>query len=210
MDYEKARKEMVEYQIMNRGILNEKLLDVMKEIPRHVFVPKAVQRGAYDDHPLPIGHGQTISQPYMVALMTNILELKGDENVLEIGTGSGYQAAILSRLAKKVYTIERVKELADKTSRLLKEHNYNNVTVIHGDGTRGYAPEAPYNAIIVTAATPSIPFSLLEQLAEGGRIIAPVGPRHHQELVRIKKVAKDKLETEQFGGCIFVPLIFDD
>ena len=200
---------MVEYQILNRGILNEKLLNAMKEIPRHVFVPESMRTAAYNDNPLPIGYGQTISQPYMVALMTDILELKGDEKVLEIGGGSGYQAAILSKLAKKVVTIERVKELAERTKKLLKKHNYNNVKIIHGDGTKGYEQEAPYNAIIITAATPKIPDKLIEQLADDGRIVAPVGPRWHQELVRVKKI-NGKLEEEYFGGCIFVPLIGDD
>ncbi|HJX05595.1 MAG TPA: protein-L-isoaspartate(D-aspartate) O-methyltransferase [Candidatus Nanoarchaeia archaeon] len=209
MDYQKLRKEMVEHQIKDRGIYNEKLLGVMMQIPRHLFVPEGMRDSAYDDNPLPIGSGQTISQPYIVALMTELLELRGDENVLEIGAGSGYQAAILSKLAKRVYTIERVKELADRTRELLREYNYANVEVIHGDGTKGYPKEAPYDVIIVTAAADRVPQSLLEQLAEGGRLVAPLGPRYHQELVRIKKVSKDKLQTEYFGGVIFVPLIGD-
>ena len=208
-DYERARKEMVEFQILNRGVLDEKLLNVMRETPRHLFVPKALSRAAYDDNPLPIGYGQTISQPYMVALMTEILELRGDEKVLEIGAGSGYQAAILSRLAKRVVTVERVKELAERTKRLLKKYKYNNIVVIHGDGTRGYEKEAPYNAVMITAAAPEIPRRIIDQLADSGRIVAPVGPRYHQELVRIKKV-NGKLQKEYFGGCIFVPLISDD
>ena len=209
MDYQKLRKEMVEHQIKDRGIYNEKLLGVMMQIPRHLFVPEGMRDSAYDDNPLPIGSGQTISQPYIVALMTELLELRGDENVLEIGAGSGYQAAILSKLAKRVYTIERVKELADRTRELLREYNYANVEVIHGDGTKGYPKEAPYDVIIVTAAADRVPQSLLEQLAEGGRLVAPLGPRYHQELVRIKKVSKDELQTEYFGGVIFVPLIGD-
>jgi len=200
---------MVESQIMNRGILNEKLLEIMKQVPRHLFVSKSMISAAYDDHPLPIGHGQTISQPYMVAIMTDILELKGDEKVLEVGAGSGYQAAILSKLAKKVVTVERVKELAERTKKLLKKYKYENVKVIHGDGTKGYEKNAPYNAIIVTAAAPKIPNKLIEQLAENGRIVAPIGPRWHQELIRIKKT-NGKLEKDYFGGCIFVPLIGDD
>lgn len=210
MNYQKLRKEMVEYQILNRGILNKRLLGAMRNIPRHEFVPESMRAAAYDDCPLPIGKGQTISQPYMVALMTNILELKGNEKVLEIGAGSGYQAAILSRLAKKVYTVERVKDLADRTKKLLKKYKYKNVKVIHADGTKGYAKEAPYDAIIVTAATDSVPPALIKQLAVKGRLVAPIGPRYHQDLIRIRKVSKDKLETEHFGGCIFVPLISDD
>ena len=209
MDYKKLCEDMVEYQILNRGILNKKLLAVMKTIPRHLFVSESMKASAYDDNPLPIGYGQTISQPYMVALMTDILEIKDSDKVLEVGAGSGYQAAILSRLAKKVVTVERVKELVDRTKKLLKKYKYNNVKVIHDDGTKGYDKEAPYNAIIITAATPTIPKKLLEQLAENGKLVAPVGPRYHQELIRVKKV-KGKLEEEYFGGCIFVPLIPDE
>jgi len=210
MDYKKLRQLMIEHQIKGRGIYNEKLLKVMMQIPRHLFVLEGMRASAYDDNPLPIGSGQTISQPYIVALMTELLELGGDEKVLEIGAGSGYQAAILSKLAKKIYTIERVDELASRTRELLRKYKYANVEVIHGDGTKGYPKEAPYDAIIVTAAAESIPPSLLEQLAEGGRLVAPIGPRYHQELIRIKKASKDKLETEYFGGVIFVPLIGDD
>jgi len=209
-NYKKMCEDMVEHQILSRGILNEKLLKVMKQVPRHLFVPKSMRIRAYDDTPLPIGYGQTISQPYMVALMTDILELRGTEKVLEIGGGSGYQAAILSKLAEKVITIERVKELAERTKRLLRKHGYNNVSVIHGDGTNGYKKEAPYNAIIITAAAKSVPEKLIEQLALNGRLVAPIGPSYHQELVRIRKTAKNKLETDYFGGCIFVPLISDD
>lgn len=209
MDYKKMREHMVESQIMNRGILNEKLLNIMKKVPRHVFVPGSLKPSAYDDNPIPIGYGQTISQPYMVALMTDLLELKGDEKVLEIGAGSGYQAAILSGLAKSLVTVERVKELADRTKKLLKHEGYDNVLVVHGDGTKGYEKEAPYDAVMITAATPKIPKDLFGQLADGGRIVAPVGPRYHQELIRVEKV-EGKLKKEYFGGCIFVPLIPDD
>ena len=207
MNYERAREEMVEYQVLRRGILNKKLLEVMRAVPRHVFVPENMRGCAYDDNPLPIGHGQTISQPYIVALMTDLLELRGDEKVLEIGAGSGYQAAILSRLAKKVYGVERIKALADRARELLKRYNYRNVRVIHGDGSQGYEEGAPYDAIIVTAAAERIPGKLIEQLGVNGRLVAPIGPRYHQELVRIRKLAKNKLEKECFGGCIFVPLL---
>ncbi len=209
MDLKEQRDQMVEHQIKKRGINNPKLLKVMKKIPRHLFVPKNMKSFAYEDRPLPIGNGQTISQPYMVAIMTDILELKGNEKILEIGAGSGYQAAILSKLSKKVISVERVQDLAHKTRKLLKENKYKNVTVIHGDGTKGYAKQAPYDVIIITAATPKIPRILIDQLADKGRIIAPVGPEYHQELIRIKKIG-NKLKEECFGGCIFVPLIRDE
>ncbi|MBU1199604.1 MAG: protein-L-isoaspartate(D-aspartate) O-methyltransferase [Nanoarchaeota archaeon] len=200
---------MVEHQIKDRGISNPKLLKVMKQVPRHEFVPHGMRASAYDDSPLPIGCRQTISQPYMVALMTDILGLKGDEKVLEIGAGSGYQAAILSKLAKKVYTIERMKELAGRTKELLRKLGYENIKVIHGDGTKGYEKQAPYDAIIITAASENVPPGLLEQLADNGRLAVPIGPRYHQELIRITKKG-NKLKEEYFGGCIFVPLIGDD
>jgi protein-L-isoaspartate(D-aspartate) O-methyltransferase len=207
MDYSKLCNDMVKHQIEERGILDKRVLKALQEVPRHLFVPESVLNEAYADYPLPIGHGQTISQPYIVALMTELLELNGNEKVLEIGTGSGYQAAILSKLAKKVITIERVKELADKTKKLLKK--YKNVLVVHGDGTKGYAREAPYDAIIITAAAEKIPKKVTEQLANNGRLVAPVGPRYHQELVRIRK-RNNVLEEDYHGGVIFVPLIGDD
>jgi protein-L-isoaspartate(D-aspartate) O-methyltransferase len=206
MNYSKQRSEMVKGQIEERGIVDKRVLKVMREIHREDFVPENMRESAYDDNPLPIGNGQTISQPYIVAEMTELLELRGNEKVLEIGTGSGYQAAILSRLAKKVITIERVKELAEKTGKLLQKKGYKNVEVVFGDGTKGYAKEAPYDAIIVTAAAEKIPKKLIEQLAEGGRLVAPVGPRYHQELIRIIK-RNGKLEEDYHGGVIFVPLI---
>ena len=209
MNYPKQRSEMVKEQIEERGIVDKKVLKAMQEIPREDFVPESMKASAYDDNPLPIGNGQTISQPYIVAEMTELLELKGDEKALEIGTGSGYQAAILSKLVKRVITVERVKELAEKTGDLLQKKGYGNVEVVFGDGTKGYAKEAPYDAIIVTAAAEKIPKKLIEQLAEGGRLVAPVGPRYHQELIRIRK-RNGKLEEDYHGGVIFVPLIGDD
>lgn len=206
MGFSELRKQIVKEQIEERGIVDIRVLKAMKDIPREDFVPESMKTSAYDDNPLPIGNGQTISQPYIVAEMTELLELKGDEKVLEIGTGSGYQAAILSKLAKKVITIERVKELADKTRKLLQKQGYANVKVVFGDGTRGYATEAPYDAIIVTAAAEKIPKKLIGQLAEGGRLVAPVGPRHAQELIRLRK-RNGKLEEDYHGGVIFVPLI---
>ena len=208
MDYSKQRSEMVKEQIAERGIVDRRVLKAMQEVPREDFVPENMKASAYDDNPLPIGNGQTISQPYIVAEMTELLELKGNEKVLEIGTGSGYQAAILSKLAKKVITIERVKELADKTRKLLQKQGCANVEVVFGDGTKGYAAEAPYDAIIVTAAAEKIPNKLIEQLAENGRLVAPVGPRYAQELIRLRK-RNGKLEEDYHGGVIFVPLIGD-
>ncbi|MBN2458868.1 protein-L-isoaspartate(D-aspartate) O-methyltransferase [Candidatus Woesearchaeota archaeon] len=210
MNYSKLREDMVKHQIESRGVSDKRVLKAMREVPRELFVPEGLVVEAYNDHPLPIGHGQTISQPYIVAEMTELLELKGSEKVLEIGTGSGYQAAILSKLAKKVITLERIEGLAKKTRVLLKKHGYNNVTVIHGDGTKGYGKEAPYDAIIVTAAADKIPKALIEQLAEGGRLVAPVGKGYGQELLRIIKREGDKLDTEEHGGVIFVPLIGDE
>jgi protein-L-isoaspartate(D-aspartate) O-methyltransferase len=210
MAYEKERSGMVKHQIEERGIHNSRVLKVMLEVPRHLFVPKGMEAHAYDDNPLSIGHGQTISQPYIVALMTELLELSGKEKVLEIGAGSGYQAAILSRLAKKVMTIERVKELAEKTGKFLKKQGYSNVKVVHGDGTKGYAKEAPYDAIIVTAAAEKLPPALKEQLKVGGRLVAPVGPSFNQELIKIRKIGKDKYNAQSFGGVIFVPLIAEN
>jgi len=208
MDYSKQRSDMVKEQIEERGIVDKRVLKVMREIPREDFVPENMRESAYDDNPLPIGNGQTISQPYIVAEMTELLELRGNEKVLEIGTGSGYQAAILSKLVKKVITIERVKELAERTRKLLQKQGYKNVEVVFGDGTKGYAKEAPYDAIIVTAAAEKIPKKLIEQLADNGRLVAPVGPRYHQELIRIRK-RNGRLEEDYHGGVIFVPLIGD-
>jgi protein-L-isoaspartate(D-aspartate) O-methyltransferase len=197
---------MVEVQLMARGISDKRLLEVMEKIPRHLFVPDNIKEYAYDDSALPIGEGQTISQPYMVTIMTELLELKGTEKVLEVGTGSGYQAAILSSLCKKVISVERIKPLADKSAKLLAELGYNNVEVVVGDGTEGYEPESPYDGIIVTAACPDIPDPLIRQLKEGGRLILPVGERYSQTLIIVRKEG-GKIETEQSIGCVFVPLI---
>lgn len=206
MNYSKQRSDMVKEQIEERGIVDRRVLKAMREIPREDFVPESLRICAYDDNPLPIGQDQTISQPYIVAEMTELLMLKGDEKVLEIGTGSGYQAAVLSKLAKKVVTVERIEGLAKKTEELLRKYGYRNVTVIHGDGTKGYAKEAPYDAIIITAAAEKVPEKVIEQLAENGRLVAPVGPAYHQELIRIRK-RNGKLEEDYHGGVMFVPLI---
>jgi len=210
MDYPKQREAMVNHQIEARGVSDKRVLKVMREVPRELFVPEGAEGEAYRDHPLPIGYGQTISQPYIVAEMTELLELRGDEKVLEVGAGSGYQAAILSKLVKKVITIERIEGLAKNTAELLRKNGYSNVTVIHGDGTKGYAKEAPYDAIIVTAAADKVPKALIEQLAEGGRLVAPVGHAFGQELIRMRKMPGGKLHTEEHGGVIFVPLIGDE
>jgi len=204
--FDKARLEMVRDQLIPRGISDKLVLDAMRKVPREKFMPKNMQGSAYVDGAMPIGEDQTISQPYMVAIMTEKLGLKGGEKVLEIGTGSGYQAAIIAEIAGKVFTIEVVKALADRTRRLLDEMGYKNVDVIEGDGTLGLPKHAPFDAIIVTAGAPDIPKPLSEQLAEGGRLVIPVGDRYSQRLLIVTK-EKGKLTTEVSIGCVFVPLL---
>jgi protein-L-isoaspartate(D-aspartate) O-methyltransferase len=200
------RFRMVERQIEARGVRDPRVLTAMREIPRHHFIPPPYDRGAYDDCPLPIGNGQTISQPYIVALMTELLRPKPEGNLLEIGGGSGYQAAVLAALAKHVTTIERIPAVADLAKRNLAALDICNVDIIVGDGTLGYPGSAPYDGILITAATPKIPVPLIEQLAEGGRLVAPLGGREIQELVVREK--HDGRVTESFhGGVRFVPLI---
>jgi len=206
MDFEKAREEMIKYQIQGRGIKDRKVLWAMSIVPREKFVLKENEKDAYLDCPLPIGMGQTISQPYMVALMTQCLFLIGSERVLEVGTGSGYQAAILSKLAKMVYTIERYKTLADRAEKIFEESEIKNVKVVVGDGTNGLKEYSPYDSIIVTAGAPEIPKGLIDQLKENGRIVIPVGNSFSQDLLLGRKV-KDKLKIQNYGGCIFVPLV---
>jgi protein-L-isoaspartate(D-aspartate) O-methyltransferase len=200
------RSRMVEYQIAARGIHDKHVLSAMKEIPRHLFVPPPYDKSAYEDCPLPIGNGQTISQPYIVALMTELLALQPTDNVLEIGTGCGYQVAVLATLVRKVTSIERIPEVARLAKANLAAIGIKNVDVIVGDGTLGYPQNAPYEGIIITAATPSVPRPLIEQLAERGRLIAPVGGRDIQELIRIIKKG-GSLTEEHHGGVRFVPLI---
>jgi protein-L-isoaspartate(D-aspartate) O-methyltransferase len=178
----------------------------MEEIPRHLFIPPPYDRAAYDDNPVPIGNGQTISQPYIVAVMTALLQPKATDNVLEIGAGSGYQAAVLSRLVRKLTTIERIKTVADLARKNLKSIGINNVVVIEGDGTLGYPDNAPYNGIIITAATPEVPQPLIDQLADGGTLVAPVGGRDLQDLITIHKQGNSFIR-EFHGGVRFVPLI---
>ena len=206
MDFEKAREEMIRHQIKGRGIRDERVLSAMSSIPREKFVLEGEKDNAYLDCPLPIGMGQTISQPFIVALMTQCLSLKGTETVLEVGTGSGYQAAILSKLAKMVYSIERFSTLADKAEKILKELGIKNVKVTVGDGSKGLEEYSPFDGIIVTAGAPEIPKSLTEQLNEKGRIVIPVGNSFSQDLLLGTK-EKGKLKISNYGGCVFVPLV---
>jgi len=200
------RKTMVERQIAARGIQDPRILAAMQEIPRHMFIPPPYDRAAYDDNPLPIGSGQTISQPYIVALMTELLRPKASDNMLEIGAGSGYQAAVLSRLVRQLTTIERIKMVADLARRNLEFLGIDNVVVIEGDGTLGYPGNAPYNGIIITAATPDVPKPLIDQLADGGTLVVPVGGHDVQDLITIHKQGTSFIR-EFHGGVRFVPLI---
>ena len=205
-NYKKLREWMVDTQIVERGIRDKRVIEVMKKVPRHLFVPDDIIDSAYDDRALPIGHGQTISQPYIVALMTELLELKGDEKILEIGTGSGYQAAILAELVKEVHTIERVEPLALEAKKRFEKLGLKNIKVYIKDGTEGLPEEAPFDRIIITAATPEIPQPLIEQLKEGGIIVAPVGERYSQYMLKAIRKGKD-LERYYLIPVAFVPLI---
>lgn len=200
----RARRNMVEIQIKARGIKDERLLKAMLKVKRHFFVPAHIQKLAYIDHPLPIGEGQTISQPYIVALMSELLNLDEDDKVLEIGTGSGYQAAILAELAKEVYTIEILEPLAIQAEKTLEDLGYENIIVKCGDGYLGWLEYAPFDAIIVTCAPPNIPQPLIEQLAEGGRMIIPVGV-HWQELKLLEKL-NGRIKTTSVIPVKFVPM----
>jgi len=197
---------MVEEQIVSRGIKDPRVIAAMKKVPRHLFVEEALQSQAYSDHPLPIGEKQTISQPYMVALMTEALQLKGNEKVLEIGAGSGYQSAILAELAERVFSIERIRALAIKARQLLYELGYINIEIKIFDGTYGWAEEAPFDGIIVTAGAPDIPQPLVDQLVIDGRLVIPVGDAYVQDLIRVTKT-KEEMRREDLGGCRFVKLI---
>jgi protein-L-isoaspartate(D-aspartate) O-methyltransferase len=206
IDFPKARLKMVEEQIVSRGIREPKLVGAMKKIPRHLFVEEALQNQAYSDHPLPIGEKQTISQPYMVALMTEALLLTGKEKVLEIGTGSGYQTAILAELSEKVFSIERIRSLAIRARRLLYELGCFNVEIKIFDGTLGWIEESPFDAILVTAGSPDIPQPLIDQLVVGGKLVIPVGDAFVQDLFRVTKT-EEGFKKEDLGGCRFVKLI---
>jgi protein-L-isoaspartate(D-aspartate) O-methyltransferase len=202
------RSAMVERQIVSRGVRAPLVLEAMRTVPREAFLPQSLQEFAYDDSPLPIDANQTISQPYIVAFMVEALNLKGGETVLEIGAGSGYAAAVLSRIAGHVYTVERIGQLAEKAATVLADLHYDNVLVRHGDGTRGWPDYAPYDAIIVAAGGPSVPDSLKQQLKLGGRLVIPVGKdQRTQELVRVTRLSEDKYKTEDIADVRFVPLI---
>lgn len=206
MDYAIARRRMVEQQIRAKGITDLKVLDAMLRVPRHLFVAEALRNQAYSDYPLPIGERQTISQPFMVACMTEALQLSGHENVLEVGTGSGYQAAVLARIVRQVFSIERLVELARMARQALNAAGIGNVQIRVGDGTLGWPEQAPFDAIIVTAGAPTVPDSLLRQLAEGGRLVIPVGDRLSQDLKRITRTGQ-RFREETLLGCRFVPLL---
>jgi len=205
-EFEKAREKMVDLQIVRRGIKDPRVIAAMKKVPRHLFVSEPLRSQAYEDHPLLIEEKQTISQPYIVALMTESLRLTGHEEVLEIGTGSGYQTAILAELADKVFTIERIPLLAEKARKRLEELGYKNIVYRIGDGSLGWPEEAPFDGILVSAAAPSIPQPLIDQLAMGGRLIIPVGDRLSQELVLVERVPEG-IRKSFLGGVRFVDLI---
>jgi len=206
MDYDALRDKMVDTQIVSRGIKDPAVLFAMRTVPRHLFVPAGERDRSYDDNALSIGLGQTISQPYMVAVMTELLDLKGNEKVLEIGTGSGYQAAVLSEIGCSVFTIERMEELKNRAGRNLADAGYPDVVLRSSDGTLGWPEEAPFDRIIITAATPSFPEPLLQQLSDGGIGLAPVGTIVSQQLLRIRKTG-NILSERHFTPCVFVPLI---
>ena len=207
--YKKQRARMVEGQIKVRGVTDTRVLKAMETVPRHLFVDEGLIDQAYNDNPLPIGERQTISQPYIVALMTQALELKGKERVLEIGTGSGYQAAILAQLADRVFSIERIATLASRARKILDQLNCYNVAIRVGDGSYGWKEEAPFDAIITTAAAPAVPRYLIEQLIVGGRLIVPVGGRDVQTLYKLTRLSENTndIKKEDLGGCRFVSLI---
>jgi len=206
MDFEAQRKLMVETQLIPRGIGDPLVISAMRKVPRELFLPENMQHTAYSDNALPIAHGQTISQPYIVALMTQSLQLKGREKILEIGTGSGYQAAVLAEIAAEVYTVERIAPLSDAAKQILTQLGYTNIHFKVHNGTLGWQDHAPYDGIIVTAAAPRIPDAYVEQLMEGGRLAIPVGDRLSQDLMKITKI-NGKLVKQSLGGVRFVSLV---
>jgi protein-L-isoaspartate(D-aspartate) O-methyltransferase len=197
---------MVNGQLRARGISDERVISAMRKVPRHEFVPSDYQKQAYSDHPLPIGFGQTISQPFMVAMMTEYLQLTGKEKVLEVGTGSGYQAAILGELAAFVYTVERNEILAKRAEKKLAELGYDNIKVIVGDGSQGLKEFSPYDRIVVTAFSSFVPQTLKEQLSEGGRLLIPIGDPRYQTLILVERRGEEFIQ-KSITGCVFVPLI---
>ncbi len=210
-DFVKLRDKMVDRQIAARGIRSPAVLDAMRSVPREEFVPEGMRDFAYDDAPLPIGANQTISQPYIVAFMIDALCLKGGETVLDIGTGSGYAAAVLAVIAGRVYTIERIEELADSARDRLRRLGYDNVEVIHADGTKGWPDEAPFDGIVVAAGGPEVPESLKEQLKIGGRLVIPIGmDRSIQELVRVTRTSEAEYVLEDLTSVRFVPLVGEE
>jgi protein-L-isoaspartate(D-aspartate) O-methyltransferase len=210
-DFRRLRHEMVERAIFARGVRSELVLDAVRKVPREQFLPQQLREFAYDDSPLPIEAGQTISQPYIVALMVEALALQGGERVLEIGAGSGYAAAVLAEIADEVYTVERIGQLAEKAAVTLSELGYHTVHVLHGDGTKGWPEHAPYDGIIVAAGGPKVPESLKEQLKIGGRLVIPVGrdPRV-QELVRVTRISESEYRREDLADVRFVPLVGEE
>jgi protein-L-isoaspartate(D-aspartate) O-methyltransferase len=201
-----ARQRMVDEQLLTRDIKDQRVLDAMSSVPRHRFVPALMRPYAYADRPLPIGHKQTISQPYIVALMTQLVEPKKDSRALDVGTGSGYQAAVLAELVERVYSIEIVKPLAEEARRRLKSLGYRNIQVRHGDGYQGWKEQAPFDVIIVAAAPDHIPAALVEQLAPGGKLVIPVGARFEQVLLMIEKGADGTVRKRAVAPVAFVPM----
>jgi protein-L-isoaspartate(D-aspartate) O-methyltransferase len=205
-EYDSKRQQMVDT-LVDRGIKDSRVLRAFRKVPRHFFLDEALWPQAYEDYPLPIGEKQTISQPYIVALMTEALDLSGTETILEIGTGSGYQAAILAELAEQVYTIERIPGLAKRARKVFDQLKYTNIVVRVGDGTEGWKEFSPYDGIVVTAAAPDAPEPLLKQLAIGGRLIIPIGDENLQDLMLYIKEGEDRYREDNLGGCRFVKLI---
>ena len=201
-----VRAQMVEEQLERRGITDVRVLGAMRKVPRHLFVEEALRGRAYGDHPLPIGEEQTISQPYIVALMTQLLELSGREKALEVGTGSGYQTAVLAELARRVCSVERLPRLAERARALLEQLGYTNVWIRVGSGTLGWPDEAPFDRILVTAGGPAVPPPLFQQLAEGGRMVVPIGDAVNQVLTLVEKVGGE-MKTRECGECKFVKLV---
>lgn len=206
-NFQSKRQQMVDTQLIPRGVRDKRVIDAMRKVPRHLFLDEALWPQAYEDHPLPIGEKQTISQPYIVALMTELLQLTGKEKVLEIGSGSGYQTAVLAELAEQVYTIERIPAIAKRARKIFDVLKYKNIIITIGDGTLGWKEHSPYDGIIVTAAAPITPQPLLEQLSIMGRLVIPIGNEFSQDLIVYTREDADNYSEENRGGCRFVKLI---